>query len=95
MVALTESAQNIVREMVQDEGGSEGSGVRIAAERGADGAAQLMLAVVPGPADGDSIVEEGGSRVFLEPMAAQMLDDKVIDAKRHDDHVHFSLAPQG
>jgi hypothetical protein len=33
--------------------------------------------------------------VFLEPRAASMLDDKVLDAQRHDDHVHFSVAKQG
>ena len=41
------------------------------------------------------VVDEGGSRVYLEPLATQMLDGKVIDAERHEDHVHFSVADQG
>ena len=92
MVTLTESARDVVREMTQD--GGDDSGVRIAAEP-SDGGAGLSLSVVPAPADGDTVVDEGGSRVFLEPIAAQMLDGKVIDAERHDDHVHFSVADQG
>ena len=87
MVTLTDSARDAVREMTQD-GGDE-SGVRIAAEGESGGG--LSMSVVPAPADGDTVVDEDGSRVFLEPVAAQMLDGKVIDAERHDDHVHFRV----
>jgi iron-sulfur cluster assembly protein len=93
MVTLTESAKDVVREMTQD--GGDDSGVRIAAEQDAEGVQGLSLSVVPAPADGDTVVDEAGSRVFLEPVAAEMLEGKVIDAQRHDDHVHFSVAEQG
>jgi Fe-S cluster assembly iron-binding protein IscA len=51
--------------------------------------------VAAAPAEGDQVVDEDGTRVFLEPAAASLLDDKVLDAEKHDDHFHFSLGEQG
>jgi Fe-S cluster assembly iron-binding protein IscA len=79
--------------MVAAEGGGDGSGLRIAAES-ADGDGALSLALADEPEAGDAVIEEDGTRVFLEPAAAAMLDDKVLDAQRHDDHVHFNLLEQ-
>jgi iron-sulfur cluster assembly protein len=95
MLTMTEQARDVVREMVEAGGAPEGSGIRIASEQAADGGEGLSLALATEPADGDQVVEEDGSRVFLEPRAASMLDDKVLDAQRHEDHVHFSVARQG
>jgi Fe-S cluster assembly iron-binding protein IscA len=95
MLTMTEQAKDVVKEMVNAGGAPEGSGIRIASEPGAGGAEGLSLAIAEQPAEGDQVVEEDGSRVFLEPRAASMLDDKVLDAQRHDDHVHFSVAKQG
>jgi iron-sulfur cluster assembly protein len=94
MLTMTENAKDVVKEMVEAGGAPEGSGIRISSEQGADGAEGLSLAIATEPAAGDEVVEESGSRVFLEPRAASMLDDKVLDAQRHDDHVHFSVARQ-
>jgi hypothetical protein len=38
--------------------------------------------------------EEQGARVFLEPEAASLLDDKVLDASVEQDHVAFTIAEQ-
>jgi Fe-S cluster assembly iron-binding protein IscA len=72
----------------------EGSGLRITTTEDADGDPALSLEVAAAPAEGDQIVDEDGTRVFLEPTAASLLDDKVLDAQRHDDHFHFSLGDQ-
>jgi len=95
MLTLTDSAKDVVRDMVESGGAPEGSGIRIASEQGADGSEGLSLSLASQPAEGDQVVDEDGSRVFLEPRAAAMLDDKVLDARRHEDHVHFSVADQG
>jgi Fe-S cluster assembly iron-binding protein IscA len=78
------------------EGGDapEGSGLRITATEDADGERALSLEVAAAPAEGDQVVDEDGTRVFLEPTAASLLDDKVLDAQRHGDHSHFSLGDQ-
>ncbi len=74
---------------------AEGSGLRITAESGEDeGDGELSLTIAPEPLEGDAVIDEDGTRVFLEPTAAAILDDKVLDAHRHDDHVHFNLLEQ-
>ncbi len=91
MLTLTHNARDVVREMVEAGGAPDGSGIRISADDGGDG---LSLSLVSGPAEGDQVVEDDGTRVFLEPRAASLLDDKVLDADRHEDHVHFTLDEQ-
>jgi hypothetical protein len=53
----------------------------------------VLTPAVPNKAD--QIVEDQGARVFLEPDAALMLDDKVLDATVDEDSgVKFPLAAQ-
>jgi Fe-S cluster assembly iron-binding protein IscA len=95
MLALTDSAKDAVRQMVSAEEAPEGSGLRIAAEPAEGGDAALSLELTTEPAEGDEVVEEDGARVFLDPMAATLLDDKVLDATEHEDHVHLTVQEQG
>jgi Fe-S cluster assembly iron-binding protein IscA len=95
MLTLTESAREMVRDMVESGSAPEGSGLRIATTETDDGQPVLALELTAAPAEGDQVVDEDGTRVFLEPEAASLLDDKILDAQRHDDHYHFTLADQG
>ena len=94
MLTLTESAKDVVRDMVSAGTAPEGGGLRITAEPGDGGQGSLSLSVAAAPVEGDEVVDEDGTRVFLEPAAASLLDDKVLDAQRHEDHVHFTLEEQ-
>ena len=91
MLTLTDSAKDAVRQMVDQQNAPEGSGVRIAASasNGAEGTLSLDLATEPSV--GDTVVEDEGARVFLDEAAAAVLDDKVLDATEHDDHVHLTV----
>lgn len=94
MLALTDSAVEAVKSIVSSAGGdSETGGLRLAAEReGAE--ANLHLSVVALPAEDDEVIEEQGARVFLEPEAASLLDDKVLDANVEQNQVAFTIADQ-
>ena len=46
------------------------------------------------PLGEDQVVEEQGAQVFLEPEAADVLDDRLMDADMRDDRVRFLLEPQ-
>jgi iron-sulfur cluster assembly protein len=94
MLTLTDAAKDAVRDLVAGEGGPAGSGLRITAEPADEGEAELELAVVAEPEDGDQVIDEDGARLFLEREAASLLDDQVLDAQGHDDHFHFSIEPQ-
>jgi Fe-S cluster assembly iron-binding protein IscA len=40
------------------------------------------------------VIEEQDARVFLEPEAASLLDDKVLDATVEENKVAFTIADQ-
>lgn len=92
MLELTDSAAEAVRALVAAaEETAETGGLRVAAEAwGEEVSLQFNVAVVP--AEDDEVVEEQGARVFLEPVAATLLDDKVLDANVLDDGIAFVLS---
>jgi Fe-S cluster assembly iron-binding protein IscA len=94
MLTLTDSAKDAVRQMVDQQDAPQGSGIRIAASssNGTEGTLSLDLAIEPSL--GDTVVEDEGARVFLDEAAAAALDDKVLDATEHDDHVHLTVYDQ-
>jgi iron-sulfur cluster assembly protein len=94
MLTLTESAKEMVRDMVSTGDAPDGSGLRISAAHDEDGGPALSLELTSKPSEGDEVLDEDGTRVFLEPEAASLLSDKVLDAERHDDHYHFRLDDQ-
>ncbi|HXT45031.1 MAG TPA: adhesin [Pseudonocardiaceae bacterium] len=77
----------------------EGSGLRVEAVSVTEhDEHSLELSMVPQPAAGDTIVQGGAAVVFLEPVAAQALDDMVLDVQRLDSTdgqqaYRFALAP--
>ena len=56
--------------------------------------ANFQLSVVPLPAEDDEVIEEQGARVFLEPEAASLLDDKILDASVEQNQIAFAIADQ-
>ena len=94
MLALTDNAVEAVKSIVSSsDEASETSGLRMVAER--EGTqANFHLAVVPLPAEDDEVIDEQGARVFLEPEAASLLDEKVLDASVEQDQVAFTIADQ-
>jgi iron-sulfur cluster assembly protein len=94
LLALTDNAVDAVKNIVSSsDETSETSGLRVVAER-AGTQANLQLSVVPLPAEDDEVIEEQGVRVFLEPEAASLLDEKVLDASVEQDQIAFTLADQ-
>jgi iron-sulfur cluster assembly protein len=92
MLALTENATNVIRQIVDRPELGDGAGLRIAG--GQDQNQAFALSTAEAPAEGDVVVEEQGARVFLASEAAELLDEKVLDAQVDDDGgVQFLLAP--
>jgi iron-sulfur cluster assembly protein len=96
MLVLTGEAVEVIRGIVEMEDGAGGrSGLRITTEELSAEEAELNMTVAEAPEDGDETVEQDGVCVYLSGPAAQLLDDKELDAHEHDDHVHFTVAVQG
>ena len=97
MLTLTENADAVVTTIVGREDASADAGLRIqtADGQGPSGEARFAVHVVPSPEPADVVVEGAGSRVFLEPNAADSLSDKVLDADVDDrGAVSFTILPQ-
>jgi iron-sulfur cluster assembly protein len=94
VLALTDSAVQAVKGIVSSsDQPAETGGLRVVADRVAD-EANFQLSVAALPAEDDEIVEEQGARLFLDPEAASLLDDKVLDATVEQNQVAFTLADQ-
>jgi Fe-S cluster assembly iron-binding protein IscA len=87
MLTLTETAAEVIKGLVEN----EEAGLRISTEAGEDDGVGIRLEVAEAALDGDSVVVEHGAQVFLDPGAALILDNQVLDAKRLGERVSFAI----
>jgi Fe-S cluster assembly iron-binding protein IscA len=93
MLILTSSATTVIRSVFDGSELPEGGGLRIASTH--NGTENFTVQPAAGPEAGDQIVEDGGARVFLEPSAASMLGDTVLDADVDEEgQIQFLLTAQ-
>ncbi|HEY2205483.1 MAG TPA: adhesin [Pseudonocardia sp.] len=96
MLAITDNAAEAINALVTQGEMPEGAGARIAADGAGEG---LELALVPGPAQDDTVVEGSGATVYLEQGAAQVLGDKTLDVEKYtentgEEQLRFAIVPQ-
>lgn len=86
MLTISESAAEVIKMVLAGGDSPESSGLRIApAGEG------LQASIAEEPQSDDEVVEGSGVKVFLEPQAASLLGDKVLDAER-DSNGELALA---
>jgi hypothetical protein len=98
MLALTPTAASAIDGILANPEIPDEAGMRITTEiatteEGAPPQTELRLAVVDEPEKSDQVLE--GAPVFLEPEAAALLDDKVLDAEVAGDEVRFNVKQEG
>jgi Fe-S cluster assembly iron-binding protein IscA len=96
MLAITDLAAEAIKTLATDAELPEGGGLRIAAPSPEQG---LELSLAGQPATDDVVLTGEGVSVFLEPMAAEVLDDKVLDVQPvanadGEQELRFAIAPQ-
>ena len=90
---LTDNATDVIRRL-SDTGEADAAGLRIAGDD-ADQPAGLAVALAPNPQEEDQVVEQNGARVYLDPAAAELLEDKVLDASVDETgRAHFVMVAQ-
>jgi Fe-S cluster assembly iron-binding protein IscA len=94
VLVLTHDAATVIRSIVEQSDVPEQGGLRITAQPVDEQQAALQLAVAQEPDALDEVVEQEGAQVFLEPVVAQALADKVLDASVEDDGVRFTIHEQ-
>lgn len=80
-LAITETAAQAINSIVTSNDMPEGSGLRIAAQGDSAQREELELSVTASPSESDAVLQDGGATAFLEPAAAEVLDDKVLDVQ--------------
>jgi len=98
VLAVTEQAATAIEGILANPDFPDEAGMRITTETattedGSPPQAELRLAVVDKPDESDQVLED--APVFVEPEAATLLDDKVLDAEIAGDQVQFSLKQEG
>lgn len=96
MLELTDQAEEAIRGILASDGVSDDASFRITAQQSPDGDAGTGLAVsiVDDAPPEDQVVEGDDVEVRLDQPAAEMLDDKQLDATVADGQVQFSLSAQ-
>jgi iron-sulfur cluster assembly protein len=89
MLTITSDAADALRAVM----GAKEGGVRISTDAPSPNGngPHLMLEVVPEPGPEDEVLDAAGARLFLDPVASDALDGKVLDADHEADAVRFSL----
>jgi iron-sulfur cluster assembly protein len=94
MLVLTDAAAEVVKSVTETPQAPDGTGLRITQAAPEPGSG-LELAAAAEPDVNDQVVEISGARVFLDPLAAAYLEDKVLDAEVDTQgKVRFTLGVQ-
>jgi Fe-S cluster assembly iron-binding protein IscA len=78
VLTLTENAVQVIRDLTAQSTDAEEPGIRIASQE--DQSGSLVLSISDGPSATDQVIEVEGARVYLDPVAADVLDSKALDA---------------
>jgi Fe-S cluster assembly iron-binding protein IscA len=90
MLAMTDNAIDAIKRVAPGD-----AGLRLFASDATGGAGNaLNLEVTEEPRQEDHVVDVQGAHVFLEPKAATLVKDKVLDAWLEDTKVRFALVDQ-
>ncbi len=91
MLTVTAEAADAVKKLVEGSDVPETGGLRIFATPVNESEATLELTLAAEPQAADQVVETDGSQVFVEPSAAQFLEDKVLHATFEDQSIRFAI----
>lgn len=96
MLAITENAAEAIKSLSTDAELPDDGGLRITAPQPEEG---LELALAQAADEQDTVLRGEGVAVFLEPTAAQILDDKVLDVQAvpgedGEDELRFAIVSQ-
>ncbi len=78
-INLTDTAVSTVQQFLQEQGASDGAGLRVAVLPGGCSGFQYGLNIEDTPENDDEIYELEGLKVFVDPFSAQYLEGVEID----------------
>ena len=91
MLTITQDAVDAIKAVAPP-----GTGLRLStADMPRDGQPALQVEVAEKPEPDDRLLEAEGAQVYLDPTAATLLEDKVLDARVQGSSVRFAIAEPG
>jgi iron-sulfur cluster assembly protein len=95
MLTFTDTATVTIEALTSEPDMPDTKGLRISSNTENSNGPTLAVALTQAPAPDDQVIELPHAKVYLEPEAADMLSDKVLDANISEDgSVSFRIAPQ-
>jgi Fe-S cluster assembly iron-binding protein IscA len=94
MLEISSQAEEAIRGILASEGVPDGATFRISAQQSPEAESSLAVSIVDEAPPEDQVVAGEDVEVRLEPAAAEILDDKQLDATVADGEVQFSLSAQ-
>ena len=96
MLEISSEAEEAIRDILASEGIPEGAAFRISAEPSPEieDKGGFAVTVMESPLPEDQVVAGEDVEVCVEPIAAELLDDKQLDASVSEGKVQFSLSDQ-
>jgi iron-sulfur cluster assembly protein len=92
VLTLTDRAAETIRTLISQPGVPADTGLRMSLPDGDAGALTLSL---EGPQPGDAVIEDAGAKVFVQPDAADILEDRELDGQLDEDgQASFILGSQ-
>ena len=85
------AAAEVVRRILAQAPEDTNGGLRIAPAQPIPDGVAFEMTLVGEPEEDDETVEDEGATIFLQPEAAELLDDKILDAELKDDQVRFAV----
>jgi Fe-S cluster assembly iron-binding protein IscA len=90
MLTITSRASDAMRQVLDSEDAPDGSVFRISPHEEVG----LIVSITDSPPTEDKVVQGEEIAISVEPSAAEMLEDKELDATIVDGQVNFSIADQ-
>jgi Fe-S cluster assembly iron-binding protein IscA len=95
MLTITPRASDAIRVILDSDAVPDGAVLRISAPgEGSPAGTSLAIEVVESAPDEDQRVQGDDVEVAVEPAAAEVLDDKELDAVVANDQVNFTIGSQ-
>jgi iron-sulfur cluster assembly protein len=91
MLTVTPEASQVIRGILSADETPDDAVVRISPEPEQG----LTITVVDAPEPDDQVIEAHGVEIAVESSAAEVLDDKQLDAGKVGDNVAFNISPKG
>ena len=94
MLQVTDSAVSVVREARAAQEVPDSFGLRVFAQPDETGQPALALAFAEEPAEGDQVIVQEGTEIYVAPEVAEPLAESVLDVEDTAEGPQFALVPQ-